>query len=153
MRSDMFKVIVERPRWGHSWAESPKLKKGKDKGFKQIGLKRHVATCARSRKALNENLAPLIRYLRAQRGRRWDDVFSDICAGLDTKSTVKQHVRDHIDDIVMRDISTGRHGEWMHEGRQIFHLEAWQWRRWPLFYVDPDDGILKDAAELKKRLT
>ncbi len=41
MRADMFKVIVERPRWGSRGAPSPKLRKDKDPR-KQIGLKRHA---------------------------------------------------------------------------------------------------------------
>jgi hypothetical protein len=144
MRADMFKLIVERPRWGASHAPPVKLKKDRDQDRKFIGLKRHVRECADYSKSLNENLAPLVRYLRKQRGRPWDDVFSEICAGLDTGSTVKMHVRMHLEDFVLVRISTGRHGELMHEGREI-RPEQGNWR-WHEFYVDPDDGILKDRA-------
>lgn len=146
MRDDMFKVIVERPRWGAGHAASPKLKRLAHADAKHIGLKRHARIGAPYTKALNENLAPLARYLRRQRGRRWDDVFSEICASLDTGSTVKMHVRQHLEDLVMVRISLGRGGEWMFEG-QVLGREG-QWFRRRGLFVDPRDGILKDAAVL-----
>jgi len=160
MRADMFKVIVERPRWGASHAPPVKLKNDRDTDRKFIGLRRHVKERAAYYKMLNENLAPLVRFIRTRVGRRWDDVFSEICAHLDTGSTVKMHVRTHLKDFVMIKISRGRNGELIHDGRVI---EASQRNRhWPEFYVDPDDGLLKDratfwrdrgqATSLKKRL-
>jgi hypothetical protein len=148
MRADMFKVIVERPRWGHR-ERSPKLRRIHDPHVKFMGHKRHVWESRGYAKFFNENLAPLIRFLRSRIGRRWDDVYSEICAELDTGSTVKMHVRQHLDDFVMR-IALGRNGEWMHDGR-LLDCERLRWRR-PLFYVDPDDGILKDAAGLLRVL-
>ena len=111
---------------------------------KFIGLKRHAIENAPYYKTLNENLAPLVRFIRKQVGRPWDDVFSEICAHLDTGSTVKMHVRTHLKDFVMIRISRGRNGELIHDGRVI---EANQRDyRWVEFYVDPDDGVLKDRA-------
>lgn len=150
MRDDMFKVIVERPRWGASYAASPKLKNMADAGAKHIGLKRHALIGARNTKMLNENLAPLLRYLRRQCGRKWDAVFSEICASLDTGSTVKMHVRQHIEDFVLTRISIGRGGEWMFEGQVLGRKGQW-FRRRELF-VDPRDGILKNMSVLDKLL-
>ncbi len=146
MRDDMFKVIVERPRWGASHAASPKLKRTPHADAHHIGLKRHVRISAPYSKSLNENLAPLVRYLRRQRGRPWDAVFSEICAKLDTGSTVKMHVREHIEDFVLTRISIGRYGEWMFEGQVLGRQGQWFRRR--EFFVDPRDGILKDMAKL-----
>ncbi|WP_334185126.1 hypothetical protein [Novosphingobium sp.] len=150
MRDDMFKVIVERPRWGASHAASPKLKRMPNADARHIGLKRHARIGAPYTKSLNENLAPLVRYLRCQRGRRWDDVFSEICAKLDTGSTVKMHVREHIEDFVLTRISIGRYGEWMFEGQVLGRRGQW-FRRRELF-VDPRDGVLKDMAGLEAML-
>ncbi|MBI1212670.1 MAG: hypothetical protein GC190_14490 [Alphaproteobacteria bacterium] len=103
----------------------------------EAGLKAH---CKRRRsKYLNENLAPLRRYLERQVGRPWDDVWSEICENLKPSSTVQQHVRDHIPDFVA--IKTAlRDGEvWVHD--------RWGWcvrlsdARAKL-YVDPQTGIL-----------
>lgn len=150
MRADMFKVIVERPRWGASHAASPKLKRMPHADAQHIGLKRHARIGARYTKGLNENLAPLVRYLRRQRGRRWDVVFSEICASLDTGSTVKMHVRQHIEDFVLTRISTGRRGEWMFEGKILGRKGQWLRRR--ELFVDPRDGILKDMDGLEAML-
>jgi hypothetical protein len=150
MRDDMFKVIVERPRWGASHAASPKLKRMPLADAQHIGLKRHARIGARYTKSLNENLAPLVRYLRRQRGRPWDAVFSEICTGLDTGSTVKMHVCQHIEDFVLTRISIGRRGEWMFEGQVLGRKGQW-FRRRELF-VDPCDGILKDMAVLEAML-
>ena len=49
-------------------------------------------------KLLNENLAPLRRYLERQVGRPWDKVYSEIAEGLRVASTVQRHVRDHLRD-------------------------------------------------------
>lgn len=146
MRSDMFKIIVERPRVGAGHAPHVKLKRSRNPDRKFIGLKRHAKCEARYTKMLNENLAPLVRFLRSRRGCRWDDVFSEICAQLDTGSTVKMHVRAHLEDIVATRISSGRQGEWMFEGDVLGQPRRWS--RCREFFVDPRDGILKDWSEL-----
>lgn len=98
MRKDMAKVIVTRPR-----ILEDAVRKGRsvpdEVEPKSIGLRRHV----RERggfKVLNENLAPLRRYLEAQVGRPWNKVYSEIAANLRVSSTVQQHVRDHLKDFV-----------------------------------------------------
>jgi hypothetical protein len=139
----MFKVIVERPRWGSRFAAPVKLKKDHT-DQSHIGLKRHAWHRARIVKSLNENLRPLVRFLRSRVGRPWDEVFSEICAGLDTGSTVKMHVRQHLEDFVAVRISQGRHGEWLLDG---LPLDRGGHRFYPRdFYVDPEDGVLKDGA-------
>ena len=144
MRADMFKVIVERPRWGASHASSVKLKKDRNPDRKVIGLKRHALENAPYCKSLNENLAPLVRFIRKQVGRPWDDVFSEICAHLDTGSTVKMHVRTHLKDFILINISRGRNGELISNGHVLEPGQRYRW--WCELYVDPDDGLLKDRA-------
>lgn len=73
-------------------------------------------------------------------------MFSEICAQLDTGSTVKMHVRLHLEDLVATRISFGRRGEWMFEGDVLGQHCRWSRRR--AFFVDPRDGILKDWSEL-----
>lgn len=150
MRADMFKVIVERPRWASRHAPAVKLKKDKNFDRKFVGHKRHALEVAPYTKSLNENLAPLKRYLQKQRGRRWDDVFSEICEHLDTNSTVKMHVREHIEDFIVARISVDRNGNWLGQrkwgGAQL--IDQW----WPELYVDPFDGIIKETSLLRKKL-
>jgi len=52
------------------------------------------------RKWLNENLAPLRRWLSAQAGRQWNDVYSEIASGIDRRNPVQQHIFEHIGQYV-----------------------------------------------------
>ncbi|MEL6529863.1 MAG: hypothetical protein AAGK01_09045 [Pseudomonadota bacterium] len=151
MRADMFKVVVERPRWGSSHARAAKLKRKTDKNIKFIGHKRHAWEATPYTKSLNENLAPLERFLTKQRGRKWDDVFSEICEHLDTGSTVKMHIREHLEDFIMVKIHIDANGRWLGQGRwgSVRTLDdAWGW---PDLYVDPIDGRIKETAALRRR--
>lgn len=95
MRGDMSKVIVERPRRGGSWRrvgrrlphdeDSPSLPGPREK---------------RRTKGLNENLAPLRRFLERRVGRHWPKVYAEISAQLSPRNAVQQHVRDHLADFV-----------------------------------------------------
>jgi hypothetical protein len=137
MRADMAKVIVERPRLDRV------CRKGRQVDLEylphQIGMIRDRREHG-GHKRLNENLAPLRRYLHKQVGRRWDDVYSEIAANLRVTNTVQQHVRDHIKDYVdlhgqeERWITVFRSGG----GRQRVCVSPWK-----ELYVDPADGILK----------
>src|SRR5919202_1057601 len=103
MRSDMAKVIVERPRLrGHAW-NKPKGYHRKLHRLRGEGLPVREGMKARwqgGTKMLNEHLGPLRRYLDSQVGRPWDQVFSEICAHIDRSSAVQDHVRDHVADYV-----------------------------------------------------
>lgn len=95
------------------------------------------------RKSLNENLSPLRRYLRAQAGRPWDKVFSEIALSLRPDSTVQQHFRDHLFDFV------GIHV--MESGGRLLASSPRRFPEQPRpldegwfdFYVDPRTGILR----------
>lgn len=144
MREDMFKVIVERPRAG--W-RSRRHRRGTLNGDcdlpSKIGVKRHIAVMRIRSKELNENLAPLERYIAKQVGRPWNDVYSDISANLAPENVVQQHVRRHVGNFVAK-VAVGRNGEWMTEPHDWYHGLPWHQR----FYVDPEDGILKESAKL-----
>lgn len=113
MRPDMHKVIVERERLGtRDPSRPPPWEKNADLDdlpTKEGMRKRHLA--AGSTRQLNENLAPLKRYLRQQVGRPWDVVYGEISRSLRPTSAVKQHVRDHLWDFVQRHASIGPNGE------------------------------------------
>jgi len=130
----MAKVIVERPRVGGGWLRKGRPLRDEDEPwpkFRRDDL--HDRT-----KRLNENLAPLRRYLAAQVGRRWDDVWSEICENLKPKSTVQQHVRDHIPDFVAIKTSVRDGSIWVHDRFSPCLLKDARTR----LYVDPVSGIL-----------
>jgi hypothetical protein len=148
MREDMFKVIVERPRAGSARRMRRQRLAGPDDLPTKIGMKRHVEVTRTRSKWLNENLAPLRRYLAKQVGRPWNKVYSEICANLDADHAVKQHVRDHLEDFVAYRLGVGRDGEWL-DSVGFLSLRDMRWHQ--PFYVDPVDGLLKDSAKLWRK--
>jgi hypothetical protein len=135
MREDMYKVIVERPRRGKSSnAIAARLRRDFD-GPMQLGMR-----AGYGRPSLNENLAPLRRYLHAQIGRPWNKVFSEICAGIDRRNTVQQHVHQHIHTFIATNVDV-RNG-------RLVDLGGWTFL-WPdsgmsqELYVDPRTGLIR----------
>lgn len=137
MRSDMAKVIVERPRVGS------RLRGNHRKGRKQElevlprreGIKR---LWQGGSKHFNEHLGPLVRYLQGQVGRPWDKVFSEICANINRNSVVQDHVRDHVDDMVVREVQLLDGVPCRLDGRKLVagHHHA-------RFYVCPRTNLLR----------
>jgi hypothetical protein len=151
----MSKVVVERPRlrfplkngsayprgslesaWAPDFEASP-LREAMGRGY---GAKR-----------LNENLQPLVRFLRSCVGRPWNDVHSEIAARISCKSAVQKHVLDHLRDYVRKDVRI--------EGSSVFRIcdRKRPIRSWGMrfeFYVHPDTGILclaPNAREKRRR--
>src|SRR5689334_8741261 len=108
MRPDMAKVIVERPRYGGGL----KFQRNADRKWQCLPVDerpRAEAIKARWRqskvqpKRLNENLAPLRRFLRSRVGRPWDEVYSEICERINRDSAVQLHIWQHLWDYVETD--------------------------------------------------
>jgi hypothetical protein len=136
MREDMNKVIVERPRRGKYGDDRAAWRRNDFEGPAFLGMR--VGYGYRS---LNENLAPLRRYLRAQVGRPWNKVFSEICAGIDGRNTVQQHIRQHIDDFIATKVE-------LCDGKLIDLQDHWQFNRATAglrqeLYVDPRSGLIR----------
>src|SRR5882724_11253407 len=132
MREDMYKVIVERPRRGKAGdAAAARLRKDFE-GPMRLGMRAGYGY-----RSLNENLAPLRRYLHAQIGRPWNKVFSEICAGIDRRNTVQQHIHQHIRDFIATDVAVREDS--------IFQE----------FYVNPSSGLIcrnKDYRSWRRRI-
>lgn len=154
MRHDMFKVIVERARRGAGYYSNLPNEYRRAKRFtldedlevtdefvgRKISMRRANGW---DRKELNENLNPLRRFLDSQVGRRWDDVYAEICENLDTGSTVKQHVRQHIEDFIELKTYVGEDDEiWCTPrwGAAYRVEETYAFRQ---LYVDPRDGVIR----------
>jgi hypothetical protein len=147
MRADMFKVVVERPRRGGGDWGARAFRASEDVPAK-LGMRSGYS----NRKWLNENLAPLRRFLESQAGRSWDSIFSEICRTIDGRSTVKQHIRQHIEDFVV--IKTqmvngevvGPRWHWGSETAPLAELRQ-------TLYVDPRNGCLlrNTARDLERR--
>lgn len=141
MRWDMYEVIIERPRGGARRATYGRRRaQMRDRAEPELAPEREPISMSRGSKYLNENLAPLRRFLLRQVGRRWDEVHAEISATLRLTSAVQKHVLDHLRDMVYtRVVKVGdrllEHGRW---GAQELRES-----RWSPVYVCPDSGVLK----------
>jgi hypothetical protein len=138
MRGDMPKVIVERPRRGAGWSRKGRSLRDDDLILSESDVKTHARTRWTS-KELNENLAPLRRYLESQVNRPWDKVWSEICKNLKPSNTVQQHVRDHIPDFVAIKTSLKGGEVWVHDRYALRPLKG----AYVQLYVDPKSGLLR----------
>ena len=120
MRSDMAKVVTERPRRGHGnpgkkWGR--RLRKSEydaeDHGQSRAPIARHHQY-GWNAKEFSDLLGPLRRYLRKQVGRPWDKIWSEITRNLDSRSLSGQHIFDHIGWEVEQHV-------WLSSGGSLYH--------------------------------
>lgn len=143
MRTDMHKVIVERPRHGsHDKADN--------KGYKtqlerENPLKEGMKKRSGGTKELNEHLAPLVRYLRTNCGRPWDKIYSEIRQNLKLNSACQYHVYQHLFDYVKLHCYK--------ENGQIYGPDGTPVGKSFFFFNEfaVVGGILTDISNLKKR--
>lgn len=150
MRSDMFEVIIERPRLGGSRSYLAKGRRGEiARLHPDLAPSQEPMSIGRGSKHLNENLAPLRRFLERSVGRPWDAVRSEICAHLAMRSAVQKHVLDHVKDMVETNavMIDGRPHYPTGEGpRRDRYRPIRGYRSWR-FYVCPKTGLLKAAPD------
>lgn len=149
MREDMFEVIVECRRRGSRGGNrgAAKLARAFEDSAAPLTGRRAAKLRGHSR-SLNENLNPLKRYLASQVGRPWNKIYSEICASLDTGSSVKQHVRDHAVDFVAMPYL--RPDGTLAASSEQFRVCGTPW--YEALYVDPRDGLLKESRTLWRKL-
>jgi hypothetical protein len=104
MRKDMHELLVERPRSGMRTRGKPRRLSWERKSKSRDGdesLPARMPMGWKKTKYLNENLKPLVRYLRGQVNRPWDVVYSDMRSQIDADSVVKRHILEHLDGFVL----------------------------------------------------
>jgi len=142
MRSDMFEVLIERPRGNRGYG-----KPGRPPRELEDAPSREPMSIGRGTKWLNENLAPLDRFLKRRVGRPWDRVHAEISAQLSVRSAVQKHVLDHLRQMVELN-------PLFLDGRPHFP-EASGGKHRPLgsggFYVCPRTGLLCVVDEPRRR--
>ncbi len=103
MRSDMDKVLVERPRGGAGYAG-----KGYRKELQRTppeewrGREGMKARWRGGSKHFSDHLGPLSRFLLSNVGRPWDLVYSEICEGTRRGFPVREHFLVHVFQFVER---------------------------------------------------
>lgn len=141
MRKDMAKIIVERPRGGDpAWARTGRTRALEDDDGAPYRARMPVRTRPQRTKMLNENLAPLKRYLGRQVGRPWTKVYAEISENLKPTSTVQQHVRDHVGDFVA--VKTRMVGGEVYAAGRFGAPRALS-EDWRPYFVHPRTGLLK----------
>ena len=109
-----------------------------------------------NRKQFGENLNPLARFVRSNVGRPWDNVYSEICEQCDTDGAVSGHIFDHLWDLVIPAHRVFyKDGEPWHNSQNgpepIEEKSWWFGGVWGVFYVDPNNGILKECKKVSRR--
>lgn len=159
MRSDMSKVVIERPRHKY-WKTLGSVKTGQrirrydenneyDDLPKREKYSMHWQGGGKSAgKCFSDLIGPLLRYLRSNVGRPWDKVYSEMCEHLDFRKTIGRHIFEHVQGIVSLHCSMGEDGK-------IYELTGWRPDR-PVegLYVHPRTGLLcwKGAVARKKKV-
>jgi hypothetical protein len=82
------------------------------------------------------NSAPLNRWLHSQVGRKWSQVFAELCRAFDTRSNVGKAVRDYVADTVRTAV--------FEEDGQLMYRSTWGncFSVEGELYVDPSSGLL-----------
>jgi hypothetical protein len=141
MRSDVKKVIAERPKSNRTWqSNTPRKKAVKldedgeqfDEASNFLQQKRQKMRAARFK--------VLERFLMHRVGRPWDKVFAEACKSADSRSFQGAEMRDALKGLVAVDC-------WA-EGKTVMGRD---WHGSPEavqgFYVHPKTGILSVVAE------
>lgn len=139
MRSDMYHVVIDRPRTGGEGGKSiePKGAKRKRQSIPTEELPKFESSSpgrkyAYGPKQLNEHLTPLIRFLRSKVGYAWNEVYSEICENISLDSATQRHVRDHVDQMVdQQHVQVGK--KIYEKGQSRFSYFGGRYSR---FYVD-----------------
>ncbi len=154
MRPDMSKLLAERPRRGH---DNPNLHVERERIFltnhrKDIeALENMPRTDSMKRfswsqgleKEFNENLNPLRRFLKSNVGRKWDDVYSELREHVDPKSTIQNHIMQHLWHYVERNVVLDEEGHPCVKSRlEGGYVRLWKSRYGSAFYVHPLNGKL-----------
>jgi hypothetical protein len=143
MREDMSKVVIERPRWGHSLPSSKTRLRihryDPDKEYdnlpKRVSGSRSKYIRAGETKYFSDLLGPLRRFLRKNVGRPWDKVYSEMKESLDDRKVTGLHFFEHVAWEVETHAFVDGDGElytWGYRGREPVHG----------FYLDPRTGLL-----------
>ena len=163
MRSDMSKVVTERPRSGHA-NHNPNNKMirrlqttevdedgGVDTAASHRGKVQMRPKGTMDRKEFSDHIMPLRRALQSAVGRPWDDVYSEIVKCV-PKGTLGEHIREHIRWEVERDIRMEDGAPMVLWGKRGWRPLLTEGRRTNLF-VNPDTGILSAAPRPPKKDT
>ena len=100
-------------------------------------------------KYFNDNLEPMIRFLKSNVRKNWNKVHASLCGQLSKKTVPGLHVFNHLYDFVYENVSI--------EGGKIFYIRSGQYHelisteKWPKFYIHAKTGQLMKAKNYNKK--
>lgn len=150
MRADMFELLLERPRAyrGCRSRRAPPYPRARLAPRRLEDSPRvEPLGGAYAERSLNENLAPLQRWLDRQVGRPWRLVYSELAEHLSADSAVKKHVRDHVFDYVAARVFTLDGVMYGHLRRGVSPLGRYRQG----YYVCPETELLRRTPEPARR--
>lgn len=145
-------IVIERPRTGGR-IKSPKgEKKALEKLTREASIDGLLCPYLHKRgryrtKYFSDNLSPLRRWLRSQVGRPWDEVYSQLCRRLDTRTLSGQHIFSHVWDYVERYVVFVDGIPYSKEDTRYPLVKTYRYER-DRFYVHPESGILCQVKAL-----
>jgi hypothetical protein len=144
----MAKLLVERPRLGGGG----KLRRYRRFDPTEDGPTRQSMSRNRDGrgKILNENLAPLCRFLASNVGRPWNVVYSELREHVRIDSAIQLHILQHLWQFVERNVILVDGVPCCGEGRS-YGDPLRTWRRGSAFYVHPTNGLLLPIKKVWKR--
>ena len=163
MRSDMQKVLTERPRGGTSRYREERFESRDPDDYGPIRESMSWRRHGRS-KDFNDHLGPVRRFLESNIGRPWNKIWSEVCEHAKLNSVQGRHLRQHVWDYVEHNVieirnkipyATGRYynsgllevnGFWEHPKTGILHknrdyVSPWKTAAKP---ENPDLKIIDD---------
>ena len=159
MRPDMGKCVIERPRRGSRTARSAKARDyGKIlhyvDGIEYEGPTRLPVTSKQEGyfkklgdKDFTDVLGPLHNYLRRSCGRPWNDVYSEIARTLGRSgSWGVRHIMDAHLDVALHTYRGVDGNVWICDKHGVHKVGGFFYD----FYVEPETGILREAANYRK---
>jgi hypothetical protein len=144
MRNDMMKVVTEPARGGSSY----RIAKGEKVRLQREGIDsvQHEGMGRRwnydDRRPSRDHLNALRRFLQKQVGRRWDEVYSDICEYAPKGSFLGYHLRELVSYEVSVSVTA--------DGDEVRGRRGWKVYSGDL-YVCPETNILKVYDDGKER--
>ncbi|OKH46707.1 hypothetical protein NIES2101_24590 [Calothrix sp. HK-06] len=146
-------IVIERPRNGR------RISQKKVTGYKKFlnritqeasedGLFSHYLIKNKWRtKYFSDNLSPLERWLKSKVGQLWDNIYSELCQKIETKTLAGQHLISHLWQMVERNVIFV---DGLPYSQQRFYY-AYPLGKWKdALYVHPETGILCLAKRLPK---
>lgn len=140
MRSDLKRIIVDRPR---SSGSEPKgcrkntSKWGDDLPYKE-SMKYRFRTGMGNQKESSDTLSAIKGFLRKNVNRPWDKVFAEFCNECDSKSVLGHHAREHLLQYVNLNVIDETKDS---AGRSY----------WEPFYVCPNTKLLKQVKNKSRK--